>query len=56
MKEACGDALSVEAILNFEKNLKGKLVVTNGDLRALLDFRTPSFFVCDDSDAEFDSD
>ena len=35
-----------------KKNLEGKLVVTNGDLWALLDFRTPTFFI-DDSDAEF---
>ena len=36
----------------FKKNLEGKLVVTNGGLWALLDFRTASFFI-DDSDAEF---
>ena len=41
MKEACGDALSLEPL---RKNLEGKLVVTNGDLWALLDFRTPHFF------------
>ena len=39
----------------FKKNLEGKLVVTNGDLWALLDFRTPTFFT-DDSDAEFHPD
>ena len=39
----------------FKKNLERKLVVTNGDLWALLDFRTPPFFI-DDSDAEFHPD
>ena len=39
----------------FKKNFEGKLVVTNGGLWALLDFRTPLFFI-DDSDAEFHSD
>ena len=39
----------------FLKNLEGKLVVTNGDLKALLDFRTSYFFI-DDSDAEFHLD
>ena len=39
----------------FKKDLEGKLVVTNGDLWALLDFRTPPFFI-DDSDAEFHPD
>ena len=28
----------------FKKNLEGKLVVTNGDLWALLDVRAPHFF------------
>ena len=55
MKEACGDALSLEPILSFKKNLEGKSVVTNGDLWAPLDFRTPPFFI-DDSDAEFHPD
>ena len=39
----------------FKKNHEGKLVVTNGDQWALLDFRTPTFFI-DDSDAEFHPD
>ena len=39
----------------LKKNLEGKLVVTNGDLWVLLDFRTPPFFI-DDSDAEFHPD
>ena len=39
----------------FKKNLKGKLVVTNGDLWALLDFRTSPFFI-DDPNAEFHPD
>ena len=44
MKEACGDALSLKPILSFKANLEGKLVVTNGNLWALLDFRTPHLF------------
>ena len=36
----------------FKKTLKGKLVVTNGNLWVLLDFRTPLLFI-DDSYAEF---
>ena len=39
----------------FKKNLEGKLIVTNGNLQSLLDFRTPLFFI-DDSDAEFHPD
>ena len=39
----------------FKKDLEGKLVVTNGDLWELLDFRTPPFFI-DDSDEEFHPD
>ena len=42
----------LETHFKFKKNLEGKLVVTNGDLWALLDFRSPTFFI-DDSDAEF---
>ena len=42
MKEACGEASSLEPILNF-KNFEGNLVVTNGDLWALLDFCILSF-------------
>ena len=42
MKETCGDALSLEPILNFKKILK--LVVTSSNLWAFLDFCTPSFF------------
>ena len=38
--------------LNLKKNLVGKLVVTNGDIWALLDFCTPHFFI-DNSDVEF---
>ena len=34
----------VETHFKFEKNLEGKLVVTNGDLWALLDFLTPPLF------------
>ena len=44
MKEVFGDALSLEPILSSKKNLEGKLVVRNGDLWALLDFRTPHSF------------
>ena len=36
----------------FKKNLEGNLVVTNSDLWALLDFRTPPFFI-DSSDVEY---
>ena len=36
----------------FKKNLEGTLVVTNGNLWALLDFRTPPFFI-DNSDVEY---
>ena len=36
----------------FKKNLEEKLVVTNSDMWALLDFCTSPFFI-DDSDAEF---
>ena len=39
----------------FKENLEGQLVVTNGDLWALLDFRTLPFFI-DDSDLEFHPD
>ena len=55
MKEACGDALSLELILSLKKNLEGKLVVTKGNLWTLLDFRTPHFFI-DDSHVEFHPD
>ena len=36
----------------FKKIFEGKLVVTNGNLWVLLDFRTPLLFI-DDSYAEF---
>ena len=45
MKEACGDALSLERILSFKKILKKSWLLQNGDLRALLDFRTPHFLL-----------
>ena len=41
MKEACGDALSLEPILSFKKNLQRKVIVTNGNRWVLLDLRTP---------------
>ena len=44
MKEARRDALSLEPILSL-RNLEGKLVVTNGDLWALLDFCTHLFLM-----------
>ena len=44
----------LETHFEFKRNLEGKLVVTNGDLRALLDFCT-HFFI-DDSDAELHTD
>ena len=47
----CGCTI-IETHFKFQKTFKGKLAVTNGDLWALLDFRTPPFFI-DDSDAEF---
>ena len=45
VKEACGDAVSLEPILSLKKSLEGKLVVTNGNLWALLDSRTPHLFL-----------
>ena len=45
MKGACGNGLAILGTnFKFKKNLEGKLVATNGDLWALLDFRTPHFF------------
>ena len=55
MKKACGDALSLERILSFKKILKKSWLLQNGDPWALLDFRTPHFFI-DHSDAEFHPD
>ena len=39
----------------FKENLEGQLVVTNGDIWALLDFLTPPFLI-DDFDPEFHPD
>ena len=45
-----------ETHFKLKRNLEGKLVVTNGNLWALLDFRTPHIFLIDDSHAEFHPD
>ena len=54
MKEAYGGCAILETHFKFKRNLERKLVVTNGDLRALLDFRI-HFFI-DDSNAELHPD
>ena len=50
----CGCTI-IGIYFKLKKNLERKLVVTNGDLWALLDFLTPPFFF-DDSDGEFHPD
>ena len=45
VKEACENELAILGThFKFKENLEGKLVAANGDLWALLDFRTPHFF------------
>ena len=55
MKEACGDALSLEPILNFKKSWR-KVGCYKWRPVGAVRLVYPQFFLCDDSDAEFHPD
>ena len=55
MKEACGDALSLEAILSFKKILKESWLLQMVTCGRCWTFE-PHIFLIDDSDAEFHPD